>query len=186
MTGILNRGVSLIVCFILFHSCNLDIDPNLNLQKKEFFFSTDKYFNAEATRLSSKRGFTKHVNFNGKEESMKLDTMNLKQEFIPFINSDINKVIWSDQYVCDSTFLNKQLVKLNCSCNNSKLKTQNLDVEFADNEVSRIQIKNKMSKMLMSTTETLDYQKDKSYQIKRVQKLRTSNSCDSTLVQVTF
>lgn len=185
MMGKLNRGVCLVFSFLMMQSCNLDIESNVNLQKKDFFFSTEAYFNNEIDRLSSKTGFTKYVDFNGKKEDMQLDTLSLAQEFIPFINSDINKVIWSDQYVCDSILAGQQLIQLNCRCSNPKLKTKKLDVVFVNGKVSSVSIENHMSKMLMKTNEFLEYQKDKYYQISRVQELSTGG-LDSTFVKVIF
>jgi len=172
-------------CMILFYSCSLDFEKNVDLHKSEYFFSTERFFQQEDDRLSSKHGFTKYVDFNGQEETMKLDTLNFKKEFIPFIKSDINKVIWIDQYTCDTTFLNESIQQIKCKSLNPKLKTQNLVVSFKDSNPASIEIECMMQKMLLETREYLRYQRDEYYEVKRIQKLKTGKS-DSTLVRVTF
>ncbi len=176
-------GLSIFIVITL-SNCSLDIEQNKRLDQPELF-STEKYFAAEKDRLADKRGFTKYVNFNGKEEMMKLDSLNFDQEFIPFINTDINKVIWSDQYTCDSTFTNNTLDRINCSCLNKKLKTRSLEVNIKNNEVESIRIECMLQKMLMETMEYLTYEKDAFYQIKRIQTLETGVT-DSTIVKVYF
>jgi len=170
---------------LLLGNCNLDIKPNINLQNSDYFFSTEKFFQLEANRLSSRRGFTKYVDFNGDEETMSLDTLNFQQEFTPFIKSDINKVIWIDQYTCDTTYSGNQIERITCQANSPKLKTRNLNVEFKNGQPISIDMECMMQKMLLETREYLQYRKDDYYEVKRIQKLKTG-SLDSTLVKVTF
>jgi hypothetical protein len=181
----LNLFTYTVFCIILFSNCNLDIEKNINLQKSDYFFSTEQFFQQEASRLSSQRDFTKYVNFNGDEETMTLDTLNFQQEFIPFIKSDINKIIWIDQYTCDTTYSKDQISLINCQAQSPKLKTQNLAVQFLDGKPVNINIECNMQKMLLETMEYLRYERDAYYQVKRIQKLKTG-SLDSTLVRVTF
>lgn len=174
--------------FYILHlsNCNLDIEKNIDLQKSVFFFSTEMYFQQEAERLNRKTGFTKYVDFNGEEETVELDTLNFQQEFIPFIKSDINKVIWFDQYTCDTIYQgDKGILSIKCISLNSKLKTKSLDVEFRNEEVVSVNIECGMHKMLLDTREFLSYEKDNYYQIKRIQKLK-KGTVDSTLVRVNF
>lgn len=178
----------LFVCFIAtiitLTSCKVDLEKNLRL-KEEFFFSTKDYFDTEIDRLNNHRGVIKYVIFNGKEEVMKLDTLNFEQEFTPFQKADINKVIWSDQYKCDSTYINNKLGKINCVALNEKLVTRKLEVSYKEGDVVSVDIECMMQKMLLETMEYMTYKKDEFYEIKRVQSLKTG-TVDSTLVKVTF
>ncbi len=170
---------------LLLSNCKLDIEKNINLQKTDYFFSTEQFFQLESDRLSTHKGFTKYVDFNGDIETMKLDTLNFTQEFTPFAKSDINKVIWIDQYSCDTTFIASQISNINCKALSSKLKTRSLDVAFENGKPISINMECMMQKMLLETREYLHYQKGDYYEVKRIQKLKTGAS-DSTLVKVTF
>ena len=174
-----------IVSISVLLSCKIDLEKNLRL-KEEFFFSTDQFFSNEADRLSDHRGVIKYVLFNGEEEVMKLDTLNFDHEFTPFKKSDINKVIWSDQYKCDSIYAgDKNLSRIKCVALSPKLVTRKLEVGFENGQVESVDIECMMQKMLLETMEYMTYKKDQFYQIKRVQSLKTG-TVDSTLVKVTF
>jgi len=178
--------ITVIVTLSVLLGCKIDLEKNLRL-KEEFFFSTDQFFSSEAVRLSKQRGMIKYVLFNGKEEVMKLDTLNFDHEFTPFKKCDINKVIWSDQYACDTVYTNnnEQVASIKCKALNSKLVTRKLDVGFKNGQVESIDIECMMQKMLLETMEYMSYKKDLFYEIKRVQTLKTG-TIDSTLVKVTF
>lgn len=175
--------------FILFafamSSCNFDIEENKRLKENSFFFSTDMYFEDEQKRLENESGFTKFVNFNGMKETMDIDSLNFIEEFAPFVNSDINKAVWLDRYMCDTTFVQDVMSKIDCSCQDKKLKTQKLSVDYKNGEVTEVRLENQMNKMLLTTMEYLTYTKDVSYEIKRIQMLETGG-IDSTFVMVKF
>lgn len=166
-------------------NCNLDIAENAKLKESKPFFSTEDFFQQEQKRLIDKRGFSKIVNFNGEKEEMFLDSLDFEQEFAPFRNSDINKVVWLDKYHCDTIPQNQTLRKISCKCMDDKLKTQFLEINYIDGDISTIYIKNLMNKMLLETIEYLTYTSDESYEFKRMQRLRTGG-LDSTYVQVIF
>jgi len=174
-----------LIIIAIFTSCEIPTQDNVSLKNQNFFFSTESYFNEESKRLASKKRYTKTVNFNGAEETMKLDTLNLVQEFSPFINSDINKVIWLDDYQCDTLSNNQTIEEIDCHCKNDNFKTQSLNVIYIDGVPAEITIENVMNKMLLETKEYLNYTKNSSYHIKRVQRLRTGG-VDSTFVKVLF
>lgn len=166
-------------------SCDFDVAENKRLKENSFFFSTDMFFEDEQKRLKNESGFTKYVDFNGFREIMDIDTLNFIEEFAPFQNSDINKAVWLDRYMCDTTFQQNVIAHINCSCQDKKLKTQKLSVDFKDGEVAEVRLENQMNKMLLTTMEYLTYTKGDSYQIKRIQMLETGG-VDSTFVMVKF
>jgi hypothetical protein len=176
--------IVLSLTFIIF-SCDFDIEANKRLKENSFFFSTIMFFEDEQERLKDRSGFTKYVNFNGKEETMKIDSLNFMDEFNPFKNSDINKAVWLDRYMCDTTFQQKLISKIDCSCQDKKLKTQKLSIDYENGEVVEVRLENQMNKMLLTTMEYLTYTKDVSYEIKRIQMLETGG-IDSTFVMVKF
>jgi len=173
-----------IACFALtFYSCDFDVAENQRLKENSFFFSTDMFFQDEQKRLKDDSGFTKFVNFNGKEEKMKIDSLDFVAEFAPFRNSDINKAVWLDRYMCDTLYQEKQIANIACTCADKKLKTQKLNVDYKNGAISEVRLENQMNKMLLTTMEYLTYTKDVSYEIKRVQMLKTGG-LDSTFVMV--
>ena len=119
------------------------------------------------------------------KETMDIDSLNFVEEFAPFQNSDINKAVWLDRYICDTTYLQNIISKIDCSCQDKKLKTQRLSVDYNAGEVVKIRLENQMNKMLLTTMEYLTYTKDVSYEIKRFQMLETGG-VDSTFVMVKF
>lgn len=177
--------LSILLFAFAMSSCDFDIEENKRLKENSFFFSTDMFFEDEQKRLQNESGFTKSVNFNGREETMEIDSLNFEEEFAPFINSDINKAVWLDRYMCDTLFVQEIISKIDCSCQDKKLKTQKLSVDFKNGKVSEVHLENQMNKMLLTTMEYLTYKKDISYQIKRVQILETGG-IDSTCVMVNF
>lgn len=166
-------------------NCSVDIAQNTRLKESTNFFSTIDFFQQEQKRLMETSGFTKTVNFNGQKEKMALDSLDFEQEFAPFRNSDINKIVWLDKYQCDTITQTQQIQKISCQCMDEKLKTQFLEINYVDGEISSIFIENIMNKMLLETKEYLSYTKDESYEFKRMQRLRTGG-LDSTYVQVIF
>ncbi len=166
-------------------SCDFDVEENKRLKENSFFFSTDMFFEDEQKRLKNESGFTKFVNFNGEEETMDIERLNFIEEFAPFQNSDINKAVWLDRYMCDTTFVQKIMSKIDCSCQDKKLKTQKLSVDYKNGEVAEVRLENQMNKMLLTTMEYLTYTKNVSYEIKRIQMLKTGG-IDSTFVMVKF
>ncbi len=166
-------------------SCDFDVEANKRLKENSFFFSTIMFFEDEQERLKDRTGFTKFVNFNGKEETMKIDSLNFIYEFNPFKNSDINKAVWLDRYMCDTTYQQKLISSIDCSCQDKKLKTQKLNIDYENGEVVEVRLENQMNKMLLTTMEYLTYTKDVSYEIKRIQILETGG-IDSTFVMVKF
>ena len=176
---------SLFLFAVTLTSCDFDIEENKRLKENSFFFSTDMFFEDEQKRLKNDSGFTKFVNFNGMKETMDIDSLNFVEEFAPFQNSDINKAVWLDRYICDTTYLQNIISKIDCSCQDKKLKTQRLSVDYNAGEVVKIRLENQMNKMLLTTMEYLTYTKDVSYEIKRFQMLETGG-VDSTFVMVKF
>ena len=183
----LNRITTIIVLALTFliFSCDFDVEANKRLKENSFFFSTIMFFEDEQERLKDRTGFTKFVNFNGKKETMKIDSLNFMYEFNPFKNSDINKAVWLDRYMCDTTYQQKLISHIDCSCQDTKLKTQKLSIDYNNGEVIEIRLENQMNKMLLTTMEYLTYTKDISYEIKRIQLLETGG-VDSTFVMVKF
>ena len=166
-------------------SCDFDVEENQRLKENAFFFSTDMFFKDEQKRLKDDTGFTKFINFNGMEEKMDIDTLDFEEEFASFRNSDINKAVWLDSYMCDTTYQQKAITHINCFCENKRLKTQKLSIDFHDGQVSEVRLENQMNKMLLTTMEYLSYTKGVSYEIKRMQMLKTGG-LDSTFVMVKF
>ena len=110
---------------------------NLNGPSNAFevkFFDLKGFINTEIGRLAKKDSFKKTVYINGASEEKKVQSLNLKNEMKPFLNSDINKPAWTDKYLTDSLFNEKQeLISLTYSALDSTLRTQSLSIEFEKN-----------------------------------------------------
>ena len=116
---------------------------------------------------------------------MLIDSLDFSKEFKSFRKSDINKTVWLDRYSCDTTYQNQKIEVINCDCSDERLKTQALEVYYKDGDVETVIIKNVMNKMLLETREYLTYKKDISYEVRRMQMLRTGG-LDSSFVMVMF
>ena len=185
------KHLSYLVLIVGMIACEIPNEENMALKEQNFFFSTEKFFESEITRLVNKSGFIKTVVFNAVSDSIEMDSLDFEREFVPFINSDINKIIWLDKYECDTLYQHegsRNLDNINsiiCRSLDDKLKTKSLVVHFALGKVSSISIENRMRKMLMDTKESMTYITDREYEVIRVQKLKTGG-LDSTYMKVIF
>lgn len=137
------------------------------------FFDLKDYFAQEIERLAEKKNVTKKAFYNDKEETKIIENPNFSNELLIFSNTDINRTAWLDKYSVDSTFNSQQdLVAINYAATDEKLKTKSVRVEFANNDVSLIEITTVGNSAISQTENYLTYSPTKGYSIKSKQDVK--------------
>ena len=167
---------------IILHSCQ-NATPQYPTGKTTFF-DVKTYFKTEIERLQRDvRQVKKTVIVNGKAEEKILDNVVFADELAPFVNSDINRPAWLDQY--NALKINgDQRYELK---KDKQLKTKLLSVHFAD-EAERplsIYVLNSESSAVTDYTQELKYNALEGYSIESRQKTALSGE-EAVVVKVTF
>ena len=177
---------------IILHSCQ---NATTQYQTgKTTFFDVKTYFKTEIERLQRDvRQVKKTVIVNGKAEEKTLDNVVFADELAPFVNSDINRPAWLDQY--NALKINgDQRYELK---KDKQLKTKLLSVHFADEAerplpekngisfVNSIYVLNSESSAVTDYTQELKYNALEGYSIESRQKTALSGE-EAVVVKVTF
>lgn len=142
---------------------------------QDAFFDMKAYFAAEIKSLSQRRNITKTTQINGQEETHTFDTLDFSRELAVFVESDINRIAWLDQYEVDSTLTAQgALAGITYQALKPELKTQKLQIQFEQNQPSYIQVNRLMENALMNAAMQMEYRPGKGYRIQSNQKLRIS------------
>jgi len=139
------------------------------------FFDLKAFFQKEQERLADINGATKKAIIDGKIEEKTGVAINFEEELALFIESDINKISWLDQYDVDSIFTDNQLTEIVYNAKKEKLKTNRLSVQFKANKVSRIDILRKTSSIAAELEQELSYIPTEGYSIKSRQETSLSD-----------
>ncbi|MCB0566038.1 MAG: hypothetical protein KDD01_16835 [Phaeodactylibacter sp.] len=132
----------------------------------EAFFDLKGYIEGEAKRLSEiQPEVVKRIAIDGQKEEQDFDSLDYSKELNIFSRSDINKVSWLDKYKADSTFQNGQLRQVTYTSKEKGLKTQLLQVQFADGEVSKIHIQNKTESIVADVAQEMWYDPSHGYRL---------------------
>ena len=118
---------------------------------------------------------TKKAIVDGVVEEQSGVSINFEEELALFVESDINKISWLDQYDVDSIFTGKQLTEVVYKAKKDKLKTNRLSVQFNANKVSRIDILRKTSSIAAKLEQALTYIPSEGYSIKSQQETSLSD-----------
>jgi len=136
------------------------------------FFDLKDFFDKEINSLSSIKGIKKTVLVDGVEEEQERTTFNLEEELASFIDADINRPAWLDQYRVDSVLNSQeQLQELQYEALKPTLKTKKITITFEKGVVTRITIKRGLSNMAATSVQELIYYTGKGYSIKKDQSL---------------
>ncbi|MDX1941398.1 MAG: hypothetical protein SFU99_12650 [Saprospiraceae bacterium] len=131
------------------------------------FFDLKGYFNSEVKRLNQEKlTVSKKVAINGENEEKTLNTLDFAKELDVFIKSDINRPDWTDKYEIDSTLQDGKLTRLQYQALNEKLRTREIFIEFANNQVQKIHILNGGNSIVAGSQQELTYLPKEGYTIK--------------------
>jgi len=164
----------LLFLFIVVLSSCSDSTSKVVTPENSFFDLTD-YFDKESQTYESLKKVRKTVIINGKKEEQVIDNIDIKKELSIFSKCNINKLTWYDKYEVDSTFNNEQLTQIEYKAKDEDLKTQQLTVDFTNQQVSKIVIINNATSAVTDSKQELKYIPGKTYSIKSDQKLIASS-----------
>lgn len=126
----------------------------------------------EVQRLSGQRQISKTTTINGKSEQHTLQQVDFNKELAVFVNADINRPAWLDQYQIDSLFnTSGQLNGLVYTSKNEDLKTKRFEIALEGARVSKIMIKNISESLIAHVEQDLVYEPAKGYSISSFQRL---------------
>lgn len=145
-------------------SCQSGTKPGRKAEKS--FFDLKAYFESETQRLANGNKAKKIVAVGDKKEEQVLDSINYRQELGIFSASDINRPAWSDKYKTDSIFNDeKELVRLDYTAANEKLKTRKISIGFERQTVASVFIENNTASAIASSRQLLTYRPTVGYTI---------------------
>ena len=174
--------VIFMLAFLL--SCQSDVKEGK--KGKKSFFDIKAYFESETQRLTNGNKVKKIVAVGDKKEERVLDSINYRQELGIFSTSDINRPAWSDRYKTDSIFNdNKELIRLDYTANDEKLKTRKISIEFEKQTVVGVFIENNTTSTVASSRQVLTYRPTTGYIIESHQNAALADDQDF-LIEVQF
>lgn len=143
-------------------SCQTGIKQEKKGRKS--FFDLKAYFESETQRLTNGNRVKKIVAVGNKKEERVLDSINYRQELGIFSTSDINRPAWAGRYKTDSIFNdNKELIRLDYTANDEKLKTRKISIDFEEQTVVGVFIENNTTSSIASSRQTLTYRPTTGY-----------------------
>jgi len=165
MKVILKKSASLILAVCCIAGCK---PKKSDLANNALYFDIKGYFEQEAIRLNSQhRGVTKTISINGIPESKKLIVIDFKKELSAFIDADINKLSWKGAFNVEK---NDSLTIYRTA--DQKIPVKSVEIYEVAHQIKAIRILRANSNMLYKTADTLLYQKDKGYEIKKMQDVK--------------
>ncbi|RKR82585.1 hypothetical protein BDD43_2770 [Mucilaginibacter gracilis] len=150
-------------CLLFFVACRPD-----EQQTTPQYFGLEPYFKAEAERLNKLHPtINKSVIYNSHAETKLVAIKNWKQELGLFIESDINKPAWRNDYKvtvkADSVFYNAI---------DTNLRTRSIVIVNRAHKIKLIAITNFTKNSLYQTTDNLSYYPDSVYRIEKRQSVK--------------
>lgn len=143
---------------------------NKKQEVKPAFFELGTYMEGQIAALQSAQPKAfKVITFNGKSEEKQLDKLDYERELALFVQADINKPAWIGKYSIDSTFKQAELESLQYKAIDEALPTRHIRIDFAQNQVSRVVVREKLKSVLADTDRELIYLPKEGYQINSTQ-----------------
>lgn len=169
------RYIFLFIGILLCMACHQDTPP-ASTPKEAIFFDLPAFFHQEIDLLQKDViGLQKTATINGQKETKQISEFDLKQELSSFINADINKATWKDQYQVDSIWQAQQLQSIHYKALNKKLKTQKVLITFEEGEVAAIEIEKGIDNMAVRADQVLTYFSRQGYKVNKEQSLVLSD-----------
>lgn len=165
------KYVSILVA-IFFFSCQTTNSTEGTINQQPFF-DLPTFFELEQERLKiDVIALNKKIIINEKIEEKRIDSLNLNQELALFIEADINRPAWLDQYSRDSIKNEQnQLISIHYKALKENLKTKVLSIYFKQGVVTHIKIQKVLSNIAITSSQELVYKTGQGYTIKNEQDL---------------
>lgn len=159
-----------IISILLLSACAGD--PGRKEKREIYFFDLRGFFEKEAERLNAaNKTVPKMVSRNNVTEKKRVQ-LNWSRELELFTESDINKPAWKSSYRIRT---GKDITEYIAT--DSNLKTRSVLIEKdGKGKIRHIQIINKTSNFLYTSTENLNYYPDSVYSIEKTQSVRLMGS----------
>lgn len=160
----------LLLCFLA--ACTSSATPN-HTPTNPRFFDLKGFFEQEIAYLDAQSiKVQKTIRQNGKEEQQKVNIGDWKQELGFFVESDLNKPSWRDQYSIDSTYTeDRKKLLLHYESQDKKLTIKALDVEIVSDTVQSIMIIKNINNQVYTSQQYLNYFPKKYYTINQSQNI---------------
>lgn len=163
------RNFAVLCVLAMLSSCSLKGDEQ---PKTQTYFSISDYFKNEVARLSKNNpSIVKTVLVNGKAEKKTLQLTNWQQELSSFIEADINKASWKGSFQ-----LTKSDTSEIYSSQSDKIPVKKLIIIKAANKVKSVKIFLANQNNLYTSNDSLIYNSDDFYEIKKTQKIKLMDS----------
>lgn len=161
-----------------FSSCNEAEEAQAAMDRKDTFFSLEKFFETEETRLQNQEvKIDKQIKINDQEEQKIIEHADFSREFSMFRKADINRPAWSDKYQADSLFENGILTNIHYKSLDPELKTQELSIDLdIRGIVEKITITSQTETALACNNNWMSYLPDEGYEIRTRQENRTAET----------
>jgi len=177
MNNFLCYATTIVTMVLVLFSCNQAEEAQVAIDRKDTFFSLDKFFEAEEARLQSANvGLDKEIRINDKEEQQLISEVDYSREFSMFRKADINRPAWSNKYQADSTRQSGAL-QIRYTSLDPELKTQELFVMMnKEGSVEKIEVVSQTETALAGNKSWMTYEPQKGYLIKTKQENRTAET----------
>ena len=175
-----------LIIFLFLLSCTSDVTtPNTPTEK--IFFDLPSFFQSEIELMQKEvLALDKTSIVNGQKETKRLEDIDLTEELSIFVNADINKATWQDQYQVDSLRLeDKSLKAIHYTALNDNLKTKKMRIAYDRGEVQEIEIWKGIDNMAIQSTQILKYFPQKGYFITNEQAIVLADA-QKVEIQVDF
>ena len=172
----------------LFVACSGQNDASSVSNDIEFpFYDLKSFFQSEINRLNKQQpSVEKKVAIQENIEQKTLEQLDYEQELQAFVDADINRVAWFDQYQIDTTFSQSQIQGLSYTALSEKLKTRTIQINFSkDGTIQQVQIYIGRKSSVAGSIKQLTYEPQKGYTIATTQSLIGTSDKEITL-EVTF
>lgn len=177
MNKFLCCATTIVAMLLVLASCNQAEEAQVAIDRKDTFFSLEKFFEAEAERLQGAGlGLDKKIRINDQEEQQLITEVDYTREFSMFSKADINRPAWSSKYQADSTRQSGAL-QIRYTSLDPELKTQELFIDLKkDGSVEKIYVVSKTETALAGNKSWMTYEPASGYLIKTQQKNRTAET----------
>ncbi len=167
----------ILFAFLLLCSCTSEVTtPNTPTEK--IFFDLPSFFESEIELIQKDLiALEKTSTVNGQKETKRVENVDLTEELSIFVNADINKTTWQDQYQVDSLRNeDASLQAIHYTALNDNLKTKKMIVAYERGVVKEIEIWKGIDNMAIQSNQILKYFPQQGYVISNEQSIVLSTA----------
>ncbi|MCY1513310.1 hypothetical protein D9M68_478000 [compost metagenome] len=164
-----SRPVYLLSGLVLFGACSSE-EPKPAIIRGSYF-SLKTYIEKEAGQLNKQSvRVLKTVYINGDSEQKEVKIADFKKELGSFIDADINKSSWKDEFTVQST--DHQTIYKTVKPN---IPVKRIEISYELKKIKSIKILLSTTNLLYHAADTLYYESGKGYEIRKKQKINLFN-----------